>query len=84
MTSAIEFYGAQWCGDCRRAKQVLDRYHVDYNHHDIESEEGAAEKAEQLSGQKHIPVLLFEDGTVFVEPTNPQLTGKLKELGLIE
>ena len=49
MTSAIEFYGAQWCGDCRRAKQVLDRYHVDYNHHDIESEEGAAEKAEQIS-----------------------------------
>lgn len=45
---------------------------------------GAAEKAEQISGQKHIPVLLFEDGTVFVEPTNPQLTGKLKELGLIE
>lgn len=57
---------------------------MDYNHHDIESEEGAAEKAEQISGQKHIPVLLFEDGTVFVEPTNPQLTGKLKELGLIE
>ena len=56
----------------------------DYSHHDIESEEGAAEKAEQISGQKHIPVLLFEDGTVFVEPTNPQLTGKLKELGLIE
>ena len=52
--------------------------------HDIESEEGAAERAEQISGQKHIPVLLFEDGTVFVEPTNPQLTNKLKELGLIE
>ena len=84
MTSAIEFYGAQWSGDCRRAKQVLDRYHVDYNHHDIESEEGAAEKAEQSSGLMHIPVLLFVVGTVFVEPTYQQLTGKLKELGIIE
>ena len=64
MASTIEFYGAEWCGDCRRAKQVLDRYHVVYNHHDIESEEGAAERAEQISGQKHIPVLLFEDGPI--------------------
>ena len=84
MASTIEFYGAEWCGDCRRAKQVLDRSHVLSSHHDSEPEEGAAERAEQISGQKHIPVLLFEDGTVFVEPTNPQLTNKLKELGLIE
>lgn len=84
MTDAtIEFYGAAWCGDCRRAKQVLDRNHVAYNHHDIESEEGAAERAEQISGQKHIPVIQFADGTVFVEPTNPELTGKLKEVNLI-
>ena len=84
MASTIEFYGAEWCGDCRRAKQVLDRNHLVSTPHDIESEEGAAERAEQISGQKHIPVLLFEDGTVFVEPTNPQLTNNLKELGLIE
>ena len=84
MASTIEFYGAEWCGDFRPAKQVLDRFPVVHNHPDNESEEGAAERAEQLSGQKHIPVLLFEDGTVFVEPTNPQLTNKLKELGLIE
>ena len=61
MASTIEFYGAEWCGDCRRAKQVLDRYHVVYNHHDIESEEGAAERAEQISGQKHIPVNVTEE-----------------------
>lgn len=80
--ASIEFYGAAWCGDCRRAKATLDRLGVAYNHHDIESEEGAAERAVEISGQKHIPVLLFSDGTVFVEPTNPQLEAKVKELGL--
>lgn len=81
--SGIEFYGAQWCGDCRRAQQVFERYGVEYDHHDIEHEEGAAARAEEISGQKHIPVIRLADGTIFVEPTNPELTNKLKELGLI-
>ena len=81
--ATIEFYGADWCGDCRRAQATLDRLGVAYNHHDIEQEEGAADKAVEISGQKHIPVLLFSDGTIFVEPTAPQLEAKCKELGLV-
>lgn len=81
--ATIEFYGADWCGDCRRAQATLDRLGVAYNHHDIEHEEGAADKAVEISGQKHIPVLLFSDGTIFVEPTAPQLETKCKELGLV-
>ena len=43
--TAIDFYGADWCGDCRRAKAALDRFGVAYSLHDIEHEDGAAEKA---------------------------------------
>ena len=32
----FDFYGADWCGDCRRAKAALDRFGVAYNLHDIE------------------------------------------------
>ena len=81
--ATIEFYGADWCGDCRRAQATLDRLGVAYAHHDIEHEEGAAAKAEAISGQKHIPVMLFPDGTVSVEPTAPQLEAKVRELGLV-
>lgn len=57
--TAIDFYGADWCGDCRRAKAALDRFGVAYSLHDIEHEDGAAEKAIAISGQQHIPVIRF-------------------------
>ena len=41
--AAIDFYGADWCGDCHRAKAALDRFGVAYSLHDIEHEDGAAE-----------------------------------------
>ena len=55
--AAIDFYGADWCGDCHRAKAALDRFGVAYSLHDIEHEDGAAEKAIAISGQQHIPVI---------------------------
>ena len=79
----FDFYGADWCGDCRRAKAALDRFGVAYNLHDIEHEDGAAEKAIAISGQQHIPVIRFADGSWLVEPSATQLQAKCKELGLI-
>ena len=82
--TAIDFYGADWCGDCRRAKAALDRFGVTYSLHDIEHEDGAAEKAIAISGQQHIPVIRFAaDGSWLVEPSATQLQAKCKELGLI-
>ena len=81
--AAIDFYGADWCGDCHRAKAALDRFGVAYSLHDIEHEDGAAEKAIAISGQQHIPVIRFADGSWLVEPSATQLQAKCKELGLI-
>lgn len=83
MASTIDFYGADWCGDCRRSKAVFARLGVDYNLFDVEHDEAAAAKAVEVSGQKHIPVIHFADGTVLVEPSDTQLTTKLQELGLV-
>ena len=60
---AIDVYGATWCGDCHRAKNALDRFGAAYTWHDIEQEEGAADRAVEISGQKHIPVVLYGDGS---------------------
>jgi glutaredoxin-like protein len=80
----IEFYGADWCGDCSRAKRVLNSAKVPFNYHDIENVEGMAQQAIDISGQKHIPVLQFSDGSFLVEPSAVALKNKIKELGLID
>lgn len=79
----IDFYGAEWCGDCRRSKAALDRFGVPYSLHDIEHEEGAVQRAIEISGQKHIPVIRFADGSWLVEPSAGQLEDKCKKLGLL-
>lgn len=79
----IDFYGAEWCGDCRRTKRLLDRLNVAYNYHDTANDPEAEFKAIEISGRQSIPVLKFADGTHFVEPSDPDMEAKLKELGLI-
>ena len=83
MAQGIEFYGADWCGDCVRSRRLLDGLGIAYAHHDVEHDEAAKDRAIEISGRQSIPVIAFEDGTVFIEPSDPQLRGKLVELGLI-
>lgn len=78
---AIDIYGATWCGDCKRAKDAFARFGVDYTWHDIESEAGAADRAKEISGQQHIPVVTYGDGSFQVEPTALDIRNKLRELG---
>lgn len=76
-------YGAAWCGDCRRAKTLLDTLGVDYEYVDLEAVPEAAAQAEAIAGRKNIPVITFPDGTHFVEPSDPDLHAKLQEVGAI-
>jgi mycoredoxin len=79
----ITMYGADWCSDCRRSKSVLDRLEVEYDYIDIERVDGAADAARDAAkGRMNIPVIVFPDGAVQIEPTDPELSGKLAELGL--
>ena len=41
---AIDVYGATWCGDCRQAKNTLDELGAAYIWHNIEEEDGAADR----------------------------------------
>lgn len=77
----VNVYGADWCGDCIRAKSVLNQFNVAFTWHNIESEDGAAQKAVEISGQKHIPVVTFSDGSFMVEPSASQIKDKLMQLG---
>lgn len=76
----ITVFGADWCPDCRRAKAVLDAAGVEYDAIDLEADVAAAARAEAISGQRHIPVVVFPDDVFYVEPTNTELGLKLASL----
>ena len=75
-------FGADWCGDCRRAKLVFDRADAPYRYIDLVEDPEAAEVARDISGRTNIPVILYSDGSHQVEPSNAEMQRKIEELGL--
>ena len=76
--SGITVYGANWCGDCRRAKKFMDDKGVGYQWVDVENDPAAIELVLKLNGGKRIiPTIVFEDGSILIEPTNSELAVKL-------
>ena len=74
----ITVYGAPWCPDCRRSKQFLGEQRVPYNWVDIDQDEaGRAYVQKANDGKQIIPTVVFEDGSLLVEPTNAEMAGKL-------
>lgn len=80
----IEFYGADWCSDCRRSKKLLDTLGVAYEMFDVEAVAQNASRAEEIAGRKNIPVVKFADGQHLVEPSDAVLHAELKLRGLIQ
>ncbi len=75
----VVMYGTMWCGDCHRAKRVLDGEGVPYRWIDIETEQGAEERMLELNGHIwKVPTILFPDGTVLVEPSTSRLQQHLE------
>ena len=79
----IEFYGADWCGDCRRSKALLNTLGVEFEMHDVEASKEAADRSKEISGRTNIPVIKFADGAHLVEPSDAVLHAELKIRGLI-
>ena len=75
----VTMYGAEWCGDCRRSKRLLDSRGIDYDYIDLETVADGADRAKAISGRTQIPVVVFPDGTHFTEPTDAELVAKLDE-----
>lgn len=76
--NAIRVFGADWCGDCFRAKRVLDRAGAAYEWIDVEVQAGAAAEAVELAGgRRNIPVIELPDGQILVEPTDRELEDAL-------
>jgi len=74
----ILVYGASWCPDASRARQLLDRHRIGYRWIDIDEDaeaKGFVKKANQ--GAVILPTIVFPDGSMLAEPSNEELEAKL-------
>ncbi|HEY7356767.1 MAG TPA: FAD-dependent oxidoreductase [Ktedonobacterales bacterium] len=74
----ITLYGTLWSSDCKRAKKFFGEQRVHYNFVDVDSDKDGLAYVEKVNnGKQIIPVILFEDGSTLVEPSNAELAAKL-------
>jgi thioredoxin reductase (NADPH) len=71
-------YGTSWCGDCKRAKQFFGEQRVTYDYIDVDADPAGREAMHTHNdGRDIIPTIVFEDGSVLIEPSNAELAEKL-------
>ena len=74
----IKMYGTPTCGDCVVAKQVFSEKNIDFDFINISGSEEDTKKAIELNnGVRRIPVIVFEDGSILVEPSRDELLLKI-------
>ena len=74
----ITVYGAPWCPDCKQSKQFLAEQRIRFNWVDIDEDEEGRKRVQELNdGKQIIPTIIFEDGSILVEPSNAELAAKL-------
>lgn len=80
----LTVYGADWCPDCLRSKRLLDRLAVAYDYLDVDADDAArAEMSRLTGGRQSIPVVVFPDGHLLVEPPDPVLRSHVEAAGLL-
>jgi mycoredoxin len=80
---AIKVYGADWCGDTRRALAFLDSQGVNYEYVDVEQDpQASAWVKEQNDGKERKPTIDL-GGRVLSVPSTEELTAALNEEGLL-
>lgn len=76
----ITIYGTWWCGDCSRVRRFFDRNRIDYSWVDIDSDEfGEGFVLSTNHGMRSVPTIVFEDGSILVEPNETILQHKLEK-----
>lgn len=74
----ITMYGTAWCSDCKRAKKFFGEQRVHYDFVDVDSDADGRAYVESVNdGKDIIPTIVFEDGSILVEPSNAELAAKL-------
>jgi glutaredoxin-like protein len=77
----ITIFGTWWCGDCSRTLRYFDRNQIFYKWVDIDKDEKGEEFVLSINnGMRSVPTIVFEDGSILVEPTDAELRLKLERV----
>ena len=77
----ITIYGTNWCRDCSRAVKLIKSHDIEYLWIDIDLDKQAEKFVIQINrGYRSVPTILFEDGSILVEPSQSELQSKLVAL----
>ena len=76
--SNIKIYGTDWCSDCIRSKSFLDENQIQYDWFNIELDDNLLNYVLKVNnGKRIVPTIVFNDGSILLEPTNKQLAEKI-------
>ncbi len=76
----ITIFGTWWCGDCSRTRRYFDRNQILYTWVDIDQDEVGEEFVIFTNnGMRSVPTIVFEDGSILVEPSDAELRNKLEK-----
>jgi thioredoxin reductase (NADPH) len=70
----VQLFGADWCPDCRRAKNFLRDNAINFDFIDVDSNPWATQKVEEINNGKRIIPTILIDGNAFTNPDNSELT----------
>ena len=74
----IIVYGTEWCGDCFRTRQFLKKHSIPFTFVNIDRDKAAESFVLKTNrGMRSVPTLVFEDGSILVEPSNSELAVKI-------
>lgn len=70
----VQLFGADWCPDCRRAKNFLRDNAINFEFIDVDTNEWATQKVEEINNGKRIIPTVLIDGAPHTNPDNVKLT----------
>ena len=70
----VKLFGADWCPDCRRAKNFLRNNHINFEFIDVDKNDWATEKVEKINNGKRIIPTILIDEVSYTNPDNVTLT----------
>ena len=73
----VQLFGADWCPDCRRAKNFLRDNAINFEFIDVDANDWATQKVEEINNGKRIIPTVLVDGEPYTNPDNVKLTALL-------
>jgi glutaredoxin-like protein len=81
MSTQITIFGTTWCGDCIWTRRFFDTHKIAYQWIDVDHDKTGEEFVLHTNhGYRSVPTILFDDGSILVEPSEAELVEKLSSI----